>query len=369
MKKTLIITLEYLPQIGGIASYVYNLASHLPPDKIVVYAPEMSGVNNYGESPWKVYRQKPYWFLWPHWLRMYWQIKNIVEKEKIETIQVHQALPVGYVALLIKKFQKISYTLFLHGTDLELGARKLNKLTKVCVGAEKIMVNSFFMKNKLLGKIKHLKNVDVMYPCPADNFFEAVSPEEINKLKSQLGLQGKKVILTVARMEAGKGYTQMVRLMSAIVVQVPNTVWLVIGDGSKKKDILESVQKYGLQNVVRFVGMVPQMLLPKYYQVADLFVLLTHKDKFSEEGWGMVFVEAAASGLPVVAGLVGGTKEAVEDGRTGLVVDTNDDNNVIAVIVSLLSDPEKAKMFGKAGQKRALENFTWNEQIKQHFDL
>ena len=122
----------------------------------------------------------------------------------------------------------------------------------------------------------------------------------------------------MARLVEGKGYPHLIRLLPEILNKIPNIVWLVIGDGPKKKAIMDLVQKYSLQNIVRYLGEVPYQNLPLYYQSADLFVLLTHKDEQSEEGWGTVFLEAGASGLPVVAGRVGGVEEVVANLQTGL---------------------------------------------------
>ncbi|MDD4476794.1 MAG: glycosyltransferase family 4 protein [Patescibacteria group bacterium] len=366
--KTLIITLEYPPTTGGIASYVYNFAAHLSAEETIVYAPQAKNSKEFDlKNNWKTFRLNPYFpFFWPRWLRLFWQIRTIVKKEKIAIIHVHHALPVGYVAYFIKKFYKIPFYIFLHGTDLEYAARagsKINKLAKICRFADKIIVNSIFLKNKLLSKIENLENIETIYPCPADFFFSSVSEEELRILKAKLALENKKVILTVARMSDGKGYPHLVRLLPKILKKIPNLVWLIIGDGPKKNIILEMIQKNNLQNAVRYLGEESYADLPKYYQLADLFALLTHKDESAEEGWGTVFLEAAASGVPVVAGRAGGVEETVENLVTGLLVDAYQDQSVISAITDLLRESEFAKKMGQAGKERVLAEYTWEKQI------
>lgn len=368
--KTLVITLEYPPQVGGIASYIYNFMSHEPVDDFVVYAPKMRGDREFDvKNKWKVYRRKPYWPLWPKWLRMYFQIRKIIKKEKIERLFIHQALPVGYIGRLVKKFNKIPYTIFLHGTDLEMATRhgwKRSNFKKVCQNAERIIVNSNFLQNKLAQKIENLTTpVQVLYPAPADEFFTKVSDETLKKLRAELALNGKKVMITVARMVEGKGYPHLARLLPELIREVPNLVWIIIGDGPKKPELLRTIQKNNLQNVVRFFGLVPREELPKYYQLSDLFVLLTHADESQEEAWGTVFLEAAASGLPVVAGRAGGVEEAVEDRTAGFVVDTRQSGAVASVIVELLKNAEYAKQMGAAGRERTMREFTWEKQIQK----
>ncbi len=368
--KTLIITLEYPPQIGGIASYTYNLAKHLPPEDVVVYAPKMTGDADIDKkNPWKTIRAKPYFiFLWPQWLRMLWQVWQLVDKEKIGQIYVHHALPAGYVAYLIKKFKHIPYVIFFHGTDLTVGVKnKKHKLKKVCLGADKIIVNSEFMKHQFMAQFEDIKKeITVIYPCPDQIFFNRVSEADIKKLKSQLALEGKKVIITVARMTEGKGYPHLIRLLPKILEKVPNLVWLMIGDGPKKDQIIKSIQKNYLQNVTRFIGFVPYTELPKYYQLADAFVLLTHSDDTSgQEAWGTSFIEAAASGLPAIAGRSGGVEEAVQNMVTGLLVDVYQDQTIVSAISELLRESAFAKQMGAAGRERAMNEFVWEKQLKK----
>ncbi len=369
--RRLIITLEYPPVIGGIATYVFNLASHLPVQDTVVYAPTNKKQAEFDfKNPWKTYRLDPYWgFIWPKWLRLFFQIITLINQEKIEMLYINHILPVGYVAYLVKKFKKIPFTLFLHGTDITVAVgnkSKRNKFIKLCKEAKTVVVNSEFLKNKLLDIVDSLNDVRVLYPCPSDLFLEVqVDKLEIAALRSRLALGGKKVILTVARMVEGKGFPHMIRMLPEILKKVPNMVWLVIGDGPKNKEIFEMVKKNSLQNVVRFLGNVDPQELYKYYHLADLFVLLTHKDETHEEGWGTVFLEAAACGLPVVAGRVGGVEEAVLDGQTGTVVDVYNDQSVIPGIINILTHQDIAQKMGQAGKERVVNYFRWKSEVSK----
>lgn len=367
--KTLIITLEYPPKIGGIASYVYNFTSHLKPEETFIYAPKQLGDKEFdAHNDWKTYRFKPYFrILWPRWLRMFWQVRKIVKKEKIEKIYVHHALPSGYVAYLCKKFYKVPYVIFFHGTDLEVGLKKKSrKIKMVCDRSEKIAVSGKFLKNKLINRFEDLENkIVILHPCPGDFFLKPIKEEELEILRSKLALNGKKVLISVGRMADGKGFPHMVRLLPKILEKVPNLVWLVIGDGPKKEDLIKNIQKNYLQNVARIMGFVPLNELPKYYQLADAFALLTHKDEGSEEGWGTAFLEASASGLPVIAGRVGGVEEVVENLVTGVLIDIYQDQGVISAITEILRNSDYAKQMGEAGRQRVIQDFNWERQISK----
>lgn len=375
MKKTLIITWDFPPQVGGIATYVKQFADSMPSDRIVVYAWKLKGRAKEckefdAKLPYKVIRKKPLWpkFIWPRWGRLIWQIFWIVRKEKIEVIHVHQVLPVGYVGLIMKKLFKIKYLIFSHGTDIREATRtkwKLGMTRKVALGAEQVVVNSEFLKTRWLSALSELQDkVTVVYPCPDQDFFLSPSIEEITRLKSQLALDGKKVLLTVSRLTEGKGFPHLLRLLPELLKSIPNLVWLVVGDGPKKQYLFETAQKNNLQNVVRFVGVVNHDEVKKYFYVADLFVLLTHPDEGREEGMGLVFLEAAACGLPSVAGKSGGVGEAVYDGQTGVVVDIyRGDKSVINAIVSLLKDSIKLKTMGEQAKLRVQYDFKLEAQI------
>lgn len=375
MKKTLIITWDFPPQVGGIATYVKQFADSMPSDRVVVYAWKLKGrEKESGEFdaklPYKIIRKKSLWprFIWPRWGRLLWQVFWIVRREKIETIHIHHVLPVGYIGLMIKKMLKIPYLVFSHGTDIREATMtkwKTAMAREVALGAEQVVVNSEFLKTRWLSALPELQDkITVVYPCPGEDFFVAPSGEEIARLKSQLALDGKKVMLTVSRLTEGKGFPHLLRLLPELLKSAPNLVWLVVGDGPKKQYLFETAQKNNLQNVVRFVGAVSHDEVKKYFYVADLFALLTHPDEGREEGMGLVFLEASACGLPSVAGRSGGVGEAVYDGRTGVIVDIyRGDKSVINAIISLLKDPTKLKAMGEQAKLRAQYDFKWEAQL------
>jgi phosphatidylinositol alpha-1,6-mannosyltransferase len=369
--KRLTITLEYPPTQGGIASYVYNFFLTTDSSENILYAPIAKGDTVFDSAhPWKVFRSKPYTpFLWPHWLRLFWQVRSLVKKEKVTELYIHHALPVGYVGFLIKKLFKIPYTLFLHGTDVSLVARKpfkRNNFRFVARHAKQLVVNSIFLQNKVLERFGDgLPPIKIVYPCPGEQFLQPLASEELHAHRQQLALNGKKVLLSVGRLADGKGHMHLLRALQLILLEVPNTVLLLVGSGSKQKVLLDFIQKNNLQNAVRFFGAQPYEKLPLYYQLADVFVLLTHPELDAEEGWGTVFLEAAASGLPVVAGSAGGSSEAVVNLETGVVVDATQEKVVVKSIVELLKNQTFAKEMGQRGRERVLSEFTWKKQLAE----
>jgi len=378
MKKVLIISLEFPPQVGGIATYVHNLANALDPEKTVILAP--GGNDKFAtakqkkewdaKQKYKIIRKKLLFpkFIWPRWVLLLFQVRKIIKKEKIEIIFVQHALPVGYAGIVMKKLFKVPFLLFSHGTDLIAGTAtvwKKRMITKVSIAAEQVIFNSYSLQNRYLRVLPQFeKKSFVLYPCPEPSFLQAPARDEIDALRRKYALEGKQTLLSISRLDEGKGFLYMIRYMPKILEQIPNLVWFIIGDGVKRDIIIDSIRKNNLQNVVRFIGEIPHADLNKYFYTSDIFVLLTHPDEGREEGLGLVFLEASAAGLPIVAGRSGGVEEAVLDGQTGLVVEAGSEKQVISSLLKLLKEKDYANQLGGAAKERILKDFQWDKQIK-----
>ena len=371
-------TLEFPPQVGGIATYTHDLANALDPEKVVVLAPggadEFASVKQKAEwdakQKYKIIRKKMLWpnFLWPRWIPLLFQVINIVMKERVKVIFVQHVLPVGYVGIVMKKVFGVPFLLFSHGTDLVAGtgtAWKKKMVKKVSKVAEVLVFNSHSLQDRFLRVLPQFeKKSFVLYPCPESRFFESPSNEQIDRLRRQYALEGKQTMLSVSRLDEGKGFLYMIRYMSKILESVPNLVWFIVGGGFKKDMIMDAIRKNNLQNVVRFIGEIPHEELPVYFYTSDLFVLLTHPDEGREEGLGLVFLEASAAGLPIIAGRSGGVPEAVLDGETGLVVEATNKDQVTLAILKLLQEKAYARQLSTAAKDRMIKDFNWPKQIK-----
>ena len=143
-----------------------------------------------------------------------------------------------FVARLIKKMKRVPFLIFSHGTDVLLASRsnwKKNRMRSVVNRAEAIIFNSASLKQRFLRVWPEFSDESlVLYPCPDSDFYQAPTGEVIDKLKSQYALEGKKVLLTIARMDDGKGYPHLIRILQRVLEKIPNLVWLVIGDGPNK---------------------------------------------------------------------------------------------------------------------------------------
>jgi phosphatidylinositol alpha-1,6-mannosyltransferase len=165
-------------------------------------------------------------------------------------------------------------------------------------------------------------------------------------------------IVTVARLEDRyKGHDVMIRALPRVRCRVPDLLWVVIGEGRLRAGYERMVKEAGLDGNVRFCGAVSDEDRDRWLDRASVFAMPSRIDG-GGEGFGIVYLEAAAHGLPVVAGACGGALDAVLDGKTGLLVDPLDEPAVAGALIELLEDREKAARLGAEGARRARQ-FAW----------
>ena len=373
MKKILLATLEFPPTIGGIASYVQQFAGALDPANVIVYAPRQRGDREFDTTQkYSVIRKNPLTLaiFWPRWIRAAFQFISIIKKQKIEVVLINHILPLGYVAWFAKKRKHTPYIIISHGTDIIYASRskwKKHWVRKIVQDSEQVVFNSESLRRRFLERFPEFESkCMVMYPWPDEQFFLSPTSEKIETLRRTLALQGKKVILSVGRLDEGKGFPHMIRAFEGILEREPHAVWIIVGDGPKREELLEQIQIRSLQNVTRYIGPVSHNELSIYYYLADIFVLLTHPDNGREEGLGLVFLEAAAAGLPIIAGKSGGVSEAVVDGETGRVLDVfHEANKIVEAVCEILSHEDTAKKYGIAGKKQIEEIFNQKTQLEK----
>lgn len=368
--KILILTLEYPLQIGGIASYVNDVAENLPKNMVTVLAPFSLAAVNYDKTrSINVIRRKFFLpLVWPKWIRILWHAFFIVKRDNFSVLHIHQVLPLGYVGYFLKFFLKVPYIIFLHGSDFQLALKRPIKkalFNFVCRGAKNIVVNSKFSQDYIINSGVRGSKIIVLHPCPGELFYTyKPSEEKIIGLRSRLALNGKKVLVSAGRLVDRKGFLVLAKYLPKILKYVSNLVWLVIGNGPEEAKLIKLITETNTQSVVRILPAVPREEMINYYYAADVFALLTHRDKDEvEEAWGTAFIEAAACGAPVIAGASGGTTESVIDNKSGLVVNALNELEVINAIIKVLTNKELAKAMGGFAQIRATSEFRWKIQL------
>ena len=186
-------------------------------------------------------------------------------------------------------------------------------------------------------------------------------PDAMQKRK-ELGLQDKKIIISVGRLVHRKGQDNLIQAMPAVMKKIPNAHLLLVGEGPYRKHLEKLVTKSSLEQNVTFAGRIMYDRLPSYLSAADLFAMPSRSRFFGleVEGLGIVYLEASACGIPVVAGNSGGAPDAVLEGVTGLCVDGTNIEQITAAIVEICSDAERASHMGAAGRNWIVDQWRWD---------
>jgi phosphatidylinositol alpha-1,6-mannosyltransferase len=184
--------------------------------------------------------------------------------------------------------------------------------------------------------------------------------------RARYDLTDRPVVVCVSRLVPRKGQDVLIRAMPAIRRRVPDAALLIVGDGPYRPTLERLAQEHAPYSVV-FTGQVSEEELPAAYAAGDVFAMpcRTRVGGLEVEGWGNVFIEAAACARPVVVGDSGGARESLEDGRTGVLVDGRKVEEVADAVAELLADPELARRMGEAGRRRVEGFFTWPRATEQ----
>jgi phosphatidylinositol alpha-1,6-mannosyltransferase len=214
--------------------------------------------------------------------------------------------------------------------------------------------------------------IHVVYPgVDTDRFHPDVDG---HGLRQQYAPGGELLLVSVGRLQQRKGHDTALAALREVRARVPHVRYLIVGDGDERARLDALTNDYGLRDIVTFVGEVPYEDLPRYFAASDLFLLPNRiVDDHDLEGFGLVFLEAAATGKAVIGGRNGGVPEAVAEDETGLLVEGTDSSELATAIVRLSESPELRQRLGDAGRKRVLEHFTWKnaaaEVLALHDDI
>lgn len=344
MKKVLLLTHEYYPFAGGVASYCYNLFKNFPADKYIV----LTDCQDVQTSHNKIQAKLLVPYIWPHWLGGLWSTIQVVKKNKIEIIFTPNILPLGSIAFFIKKIFGIPYVISLHGLDINLAIQhKASWTKKILTNAEAVICNT----NYTASLIKDLVSVDkikVIYPSISINQ-EKASVEKINSLKQKYNITDEKVILTVGRLVTRKGHALVIRALDRLGDLAVK--YFILGEGPEKVALENQIKEAKLEDRVFLVGKVSNEALLDFYQLADIFVLANQSQGADVEGFGMVFLEAASFSLPIIAGSSGGVQE-VFSGQSDVIY-ADDELAIRQALQGLINDEQKRFAFGQQAYLRS----------------
>ncbi len=351
MKKTLLLTENFPPKEGGSGRWFWELYSRLPNDKVLIVANDTPEGREFDKTHEldivRIELESTEWGLAStKGLGFYWEtirkVLKLIKEHDIEEVHCGRVIPEGVIARALKLLAGARYNCFVHGEDVETAAtsREHSLLVKnVCKNASMLICNSENTANivRKLGFDSGSK-CEVLHPGVDTNRFEVAAPD--TSFRQKMGWSGKRVLLTVGRLQRRKGQDFLIKSMPALLNEFPDLFYAVVGRGECYDELISLVDQHKLHdNVCVYPDMDDEALI-KCYQQCDIFILPNRTIDNDIEGFGMVLVEAQVCGKPVIAGDSGGTRETMNIGKTGHIIDCSSTENLLNGLSPILRNRE-----------------------------
>ena len=357
--RTLLVTNDYPPKVGGIQRTLHSLMRELPPDRVTVFAPARQGsqVFDAGE-PYRVERD-PRAFTWPT-PEVRERVRGLIRQTSSEVVLFGDAMPLAALGPGLAR-HGMPYLVAAHGFDywLSLVPGSHAWMRRVTSRAARVPVMcSEFIARVVRTAVPAGVPVSVLYPGADIDAFRPDLPAQ--DILERHGVADRPLIVCVSRLVARKGQDVLIGSMTEIRRRVPDATLLIVG-GGPDRERLEALAVSAPNGSVVFAGQVSEHDLPRYYRAGHVFAMpcRSRAAGLEVEGWGNVFIEAAACARPVVVGNSGGARESLVDGETGILVCGSRPSEVADAVASLLEDPARAEAMGAAGRARVERDHAW----------
>jgi len=363
----LVITELFLPTKGGTAVWFDEVYRRLGGEDIHIVTADVPGATDHDAAqPNIVHRLslRRHRWLRPESLGMYAKFLAVSLalglRHRFDAVHAGRVLPEGLVGWLVGRLIGRPLVIYSHGEELTTWrqAMKMRAMVWTYRHADLVIANSEFTRDELVKVGVAPGKIQLVYPgVDVDRFRPGLPCDD---LKASLGVvAGEKLIVSVGRLSRRKGFDQVIRSLPLLLQRGVAVRYALIGIGEDREYLQALAGELRVSDRVHFLGHVAPDDLPRWYNAADVAAMPNREIHGDTEGFGMVFLEAAACARPTVAGLAGGTGAAVIDGVTGLRVDGASTEAVADALGRLLADPVLASELGGRGHARALRDFSW----------
>ncbi len=370
-RRTLVVTNDFPPRQGGIQTFVAALLERRPPDSLVVLASRSPGWEAHdARLPYRVVR-RPTGVLLPTRATTRAAVALVVE-HGCDTAFFGAAAPLGLLAPALRAAGVRRLVGATHGHETGWvalpGARRM--MRRIAGGLDVLTYISEYTRSRLAPALGGRTRLAQLSPgVDVDRFTPAADGTAVRR---RHGLGEGPVVVCVSRLVPRKGQDVLVAAWPAVLARHPDARLLLVGGGPDEARLRRAVAGRGLGDSVVLTGPIAPARLPEHYAAGDVFAMpcRTRRGGLDVEGLGMVYLEAAACGLPVVAGTSGGAPEAVRDGETGTVVgEPRSPEAVAAAVTALLGDPARARAMGAAGRAWVERRWSWTTIAATFGDL
>ncbi|MBO8186034.1 glycosyltransferase family 4 protein [Streptomyces spirodelae] len=370
MRKTLIVTNDFPPRPGGIQAFLHSMALRLDPSQVVVYAStwkrgregtEATAAFD-AEQPFTVVRDRATMLLPTP--RVTKRAVSLLRAHGCRAVWFGAAAPLGLMAPALRRAGAEQIVATTHGHEAGWAQLPAARSLLRRIGEETDTLT-------YLGEYTRRRIAAALTPGAAARMVQlppGVDEKTFNPgsggdaVRARLGLTERPVVVCVSRLVRRKGQDTLIEAMPLVREAVPDAVLLIVGGGPYRTDLERLAASRGLSDAVRFTGPVSWEELPAHYGAGDVFAMpcRTRRGGLDVEGLGIVYLEASATGLPVVAGDSGGAPDAVLDGETGWVVPGGSPRQTADRLVELLRDPALRTRMGTRGRQWVEERWRWD---------
>ena len=375
-EKILCITNDFGPRAGGIETFVMGLIERLPHGSVTVYTSQQGDTRNYDQG-WldqfgvKVIRDRSKILLPTP--RVLQAVKQVVNTENIRIVFFGAAAPLAVMSRGLRKAGAQKIISLTHGHEVwwaklwpfnwVLGhiGNSVDHLTYLG-DFTRSQISLALSTRARSAMVKIAPGIDTTHFAPQSSAIE---------LRDSLGLANKKVIVSVGRLVHRKGQDSLISALPEILQHYPDAHILMVGEGPYRAHLENLVAKLAVKSSITFIGRIQYADLPRFICTGDIFAMPSRSRLagLEVEGLGIVYLEASACGLPVIAGKSGGAPDAVVEGETGITVDGSKPSEIAKAITYLFDNPKEAREMGARGREWILSNWRWEIWAEKFTEL
>ncbi len=374
MTRILLVTNDFPPRRGGIQSYLEQFVLRLVSDgehDLTVYAPRWKGSDDYDRAaPMRVVRH-PGTLMLPE-PGVDRRMRDLITEHGIETVWFGAAAPLALLARRARDAGAARVLACTHGHEVGWSMLPVARsaLRRIGDGSDVITYVSRYTRGRFAAAFGPRARLEHLPPGVDTDRFRP-DPAARARLRDRYGLGERPVAVCVSRLVPRKGQDMLIRAMPQIRRRVDGATLVIVGGGPHAEALHRLADRCGVADDVVFTAGVPGDELAAHYAMGDVFAMpcRTRGYGLDVEGLGIVFLEASATGVPVVAGRSGGAPETVLDGETGRVVDGRSVDEIADAVAGLLADPETARRMGEAGRRWIVRDWNWATHAARLADL
>ena len=365
IRKILLVTNDFGPRSGGIETFILGLLEKLDGSQISIYTSAQPGDGEFDEELARkfklaIYRDKSKILLpSPRVIR---EVKRVMKLHGSQIVWFGSAAPLGLMATNLRKAGARRIVGLTHGHEVwwaklfpfNLAIRKIGN------SFDALTFLGSFTKDAMKSAIGKRAELIQVAPGISTSLFKP--GQKPAALMAKYQIEDRPTLICVGRLVHRKGQDKLIAAMPKIKEAIPNAQLLFVGSGPRAEYLQIAITKLDLAEDIKLLGRVKYEELPAHFLLGDVFVMPSRSRLFGleVEGLGIVYLEASASGLPVIAGDSGGAPDAVIPNKTGLLVDGRDTESIATACIKLLSNPTLAKEFGKNGRQWTVSTWSWD---------